>query len=109
MVYLTALLSFFVAASFYLTSDYFFPGMRIPALVWAVTAAVMPWLVFAIRDRGNLFFTGLVLMMEMGAVLVAFLGPFSFWQTFWIVAGVMAVLQALQALCEEKIFKDKVT
>jgi len=82
---------------------------RLPALVWAVATAVLPWAILASQDRDNILFTGMVLMMFASAVIVAPLVFFlivPYWTGFWIFCGMMAAMLSLQALYEH-LFLDK--
>lgn len=86
------------------------PGMLWAALIWSVCGAVAPWAVFARLDRGNVFFTGLMLMAQIGCIIAAMMNAshdLSSWETFEIIAGVMAFLSAVQAVGEDIFLKDK--
>jgi len=76
---------------------------RLPALVWTIAMAVLPWTIFAAQDRDNLLFTGMVLMMFAAAAVTTPLVFFlivPYWTGFWIFCGLMATMLSLQALYE---------
>lgn len=76
---------------------------RLPALVWTIAMAVLPWAIFATRDRDNILFTGMVFMMFAAAVVttpLVFFLVVPYWAGFWIFCGLMAAMLSLQALYE---------
>jgi hypothetical protein len=86
-----------------------YPADVIPAMVFGVTAALAPWTVLAAKDRENIFFTGLVLMAELTAVIVMCCAvPFGwkFWFSAFVFLGILTGMVLLQALYE-KIFLKK--
>jgi hypothetical protein len=72
--------------------------------VWSLAAAVMPWAVFALRDRKNTLFTMMIWMLIL-AVCVSFVvlkgHRMDFWPVFGVLFGVMSALLALQAAVEK--------
>jgi len=78
----------------------------VPGVVWGIAAGLTPWALFATRDRETVFFTGLVYMAALVAVvlfplsLVYMLDLFLVFWIYWLVLGVMVGLQALY----EKLF-----
>jgi hypothetical protein len=86
------------------------PGLLFASLVWCVCGAVTPWMVFARNDRGNIFFTGLMLMAETGCIAAALVNinhTLSLWDQFFVIGGVMALLATAQAVGEEVFLKKK--
>jgi hypothetical protein len=75
------------------------------ARVWAVCGAVAPWALFARLDRENVFFTGLVWMLEIACVCAAFSSADGFGARFWLMAGVMGALSCAQAAYEAWFLK----
>ena len=81
------------------------------ALVWALSAALTPWGFFAARDRGNVFFTGLVFMSAVVGAIVFPLAAHQKWdfsQIFWAYWLGLGALVCLQALYEKFFFKPPV-
>lgn len=78
----------------------------VPGVVWGIAAGLTPWALFATRDRETVFFTGLVYMAALVAVvlfplaLVYMLDLFLVFWIYWLALGVMVGLQALY----EKLF-----
>lgn len=80
------------------------------ALLWGVSGAALPWAVFARGDRDNVFFTGMILMLFLGALAAAGFSArmtLTFWERFGVIAGVMAALAVVQALYEKRTLKKK--
>lgn len=106
LLYLVALLSLYAVAVFYCVT-----GLPlVPAALFAIAASVAPWAILAIKDRENVFFTGLVLMTAGAGAALVFLAPAlglrSFggkYLAFFALLGGMVLLQALY----EKIFLKK--
>ena len=71
---------------------------------WSLAAAVMPWAVFALRDRKNLLFTMMVWML-LAAVCISFVAlkgrVMDFWPVFWTVFAGLSVMLALQGAAEK--------
>ncbi len=79
------------------------------AFFFGVAAGVAPFAILAAKDRDNLFFTGLVWMEKLCAVVVmllALLKGIAPWHGFWIFWCLMAAMVGAQALYE-KIFMKK--
>lgn len=77
--------------------------LRLPMLVWTISIAVLPWAIFATRDRANVLFTGIVYMMVVAALITVPSMVFyalPFWWGYGLFCGVMAALLSLQALYE---------
>lgn len=97
-------LSFAIARSYILTDA----AVAVPAVIWALAAAVTPWAFFATRDRDSVFFTGLVYMT---ALVGAFLFPLALAytltmaQVFWFYWLALGTLVGLQALYEQFLLK----
>lgn len=84
----------------------------IPMLVWTIAVTVLPWAVFATKDRDNILFTGLVLMLLAScAVVVPLLafGMLAFWQGYGALCGLMAGMLSIQALYEHFFVAKKNT
>lgn len=82
-----------------------------PALTMAygLGAAISPWALMAIKDRDNLFFTGLVWMAQLAALALMFLAVrlgWKFWDCVQFFGACMAIMLMLQSLYE-KIFMKK--
>lgn len=76
---------------------------RVPVLVWTIAIAVLPWALFAMRDRDNILFTGMVLMMFVSALVILPAMAFyavPFWTGYWMFCGLMAFMLSMQALYE---------
>lgn len=107
-VWFITLMSGYPVVSLMATGDAIHAGYKLPAIVWALAAGLTPWAFFATRDRGNVFFTGLVFM---SAVTGAVLFPLAahekwdmsrlFW-TYWLALGVFV---SIEALYEKFFFK----
>lgn len=107
-VWFVTLMAGYTFASFLLVHELAVGDTLIPALVWALSASVTPWAFFATRDRGNVFFTGLVFMTALvGAVLLplAALYGLSGKQLFWSLWLVLGALVSIEALYEKYFFK----
>jgi hypothetical protein len=106
VLYIVTLLSLYTITAFY-----FLVGTpTIPAAIYAVCSAVLPWAIFAAKDRQNIFFTGLVLMMQLSAIVLVGLNVAlrltDFTQKFWIIWGTMMFCVCVEALYE-KIMLDR--
>ena len=76
---------------------------RFPVLVWTIAIAVLPWALFALRDRDNILFTGIVYMMTVSALVSLPVMIFYAWPVvtgFWLFCGLMAAMLSLQAAYE---------
>jgi len=81
---------------------------RLPSLVWTIAIAVLPWAIFATRDRDNILFTGMVFMMLASAIVsvsLVFFFVVPFWAGYWIFCGMMAMMLSLQAMFEHFFLK----
>lgn len=106
LAYLVTLLSFYAAGVFYCVKGVPAP---LPAAVFAVTGSTAPWFILAAKDRENVFFTGLIIMMMLTALalvgLIMTVHVAAFWGqffVFWYILGAMVMLQALY----EKLFLE---
>lgn len=104
--YLVTLLAFYGAGVFYCVAGV---PATLPAAVFAVCGSTAPWFILAAKDRDNVFFTGLIVMMLLTALaLVGLILTFhvaAFWGqffVFWYILGAMVMLQALF----EKLFLE---
>ncbi len=109
-----SLLSFYAFLVMLLSQSLMLPGevTRLPALVWTIAIAVLPWAIFATRDRENILFTGMVFMMLAAATIsisLVFFLIVPFWAGYWICCGLMAVMLSLQALYEHFFIKIPAT
>ncbi|MDY0008690.1 MAG: hypothetical protein RBS08_03205 [Bdellovibrionales bacterium] len=105
-----AVLSGYTVLSFTLIQDYITadPNALVPIVIWAISAAVTPWGFFFARDRENVFFTGMVYMTALVAVIVIPLSlkyGLSGGQLFWIFWASLGTLVGLQALYEKYLHK----
>ncbi len=83
-------------------------GYLVPGVIWALAAAITPWAFFSTRDRGNVFFTGLVYMSALVGAIIFPLAAHEKWSlsqifyTYWLV---LAALVGAEALYEKFFFK----
>jgi hypothetical protein len=106
--YLVLVLSFWTEAAFDSVSLLTAAGgyLKIAGLVWALSGTVAPWAVFARNDRDNLFFTSLVLMLQVSslacaALLIADTAPAA--PVFWTSCAVLTALSCAQAFYESRL------
>lgn len=106
VLYIVTLLSLYTIAAFY----FLVGAPTLPAAIYAVCSAVAPWAIFAAKDRQNIFFTGLVLMMQLSALVLVGLNVAlrltDFTQKFLIIWGTMMFCVCIEALYE-KIMLDR--
>ena len=106
LIYLVSVLCGYTVLCFYFLAG----APEIPAAIYAVTSSVLPWAIFAAKDRDNVFFTGLVLMMQLSAIVLVTLNVAlrldDFTQKFWIIWGVMMFCVGVEALVE-RILMDR--
>ncbi len=80
------------------------------ALLWADSAALVPLLLWTNRDRGNIFIMTMVEVAQLAIVVLSAVrlldGATSFWPSFSIFGGIMALAAITQAVYEKK-FIDK--
>lgn len=85
------------------------------AIGYGVCAGVAPWAILAAKDRGNVFFTGLVLQMALAGVFYGLINvqlatmqtPITnAWHKFFVIWALMLLMAGLQLLCE-KLFPPK--
>jgi hypothetical protein len=107
VLYLITMMSFYEVLMFYFLTG----SPEKPASIYAVAAGVAPWAALARQDRDNLFFTGLILMMQVSAiVLVVFNETFrlkDFDVKFLIIWSTMVLLVTIQALYEKLVLERK--
>jgi hypothetical protein len=84
-------------------------GTQGAMLLWASTAAMLPLFLWSSHDRGNIF---IVTMVEMAQVAVLILCAvrlsgviLSFWPSFAVFGGLLALVMVTQAVYEEKFMK----
>jgi hypothetical protein len=110
VLYLITVLTAYVMLSYHLVGHYVLNRifladgvvwqMLIPAMVYGAAAGVAPWLILAAKDRDNVFFTGLVFMAEVTALVVMAAGvwqEWSFWHAtriFWLILALLMVIEA---------------
>lgn len=106
LCYLVSVLSAYTVLCFY----FLVGAPQVPAAMYAVSSAVLPWAIFAAKDRDNVFFTGLVIMMQFSALVLVALNVAlrldDFEQKFWIIWGVMMFCVGVEALVE-RIAQDR--
>ncbi len=107
MGWIVLLFSLHAAAIFALVGDFAATPLLWGMTLWAAGVTVTPWAVFAWKDRDNILFTGLVLMLLAACLLTGGLyvagAGMSFGLTFLTIGAVMVLLLSLQGLYE-KIF-----
>ena len=101
VMYLVSVLSGYTVMCFY----FLVGAWEGPAAVYAVSSSVLPWLIFAAKDRENAFFTGLVIMLQVAAIILVLLNVAvrldDFERKFWIIWGVMMTCVGIEALYEK--------
>lgn len=88
--------------------DYLLATQGWPAGVYAVAVSLGPWSFLALKDRDNLFFTGLIWMAEISAVTVVALlmvHHMSLWDAVALFAAIMTLLLLVQSLLEKLFFR----
>jgi hypothetical protein len=106
--YFAAILSVVTAAIVLNTAGHFNTHHALLTYGWSMVAPILPWAVFALRDRKNYLFIGMIWMLVLAnyASLVFFKGQeISFSGYFFSVFCLMAVMLALQAFVEKKSVK----
>ncbi|MDD9899885.1 MAG: hypothetical protein OXT65_02780 [Alphaproteobacteria bacterium] len=81
--------------------------IKIAGLVWSATITTLPWAAHARNDPGNVFITGLVIMVLLGCALISTLNFYGYADGLWSRIGVMALL--LSALLGLQAVYDKVS
>ena len=102
-LYLAALLALYQAVIFS------FVGHDMLALVFAVAASATAWLVFCLKDRGNIFFIMLVLSAQASAVIMAYIKtvfPVGLGMTFLLLFLALSALLGARALYERYFMKS---
>ncbi len=99
--YLSVLMALAGALSFHNVEGLTATSAKLPALVWAVAAGFAPWALFASKDRGNVFFTGVVFAAQLGAVIAAIAGWYGFWASFLCIGVFMIAILLAEAFYEE--------
>jgi hypothetical protein len=86
------------------------PGTQAAVLLWASTAAVLPLFLWSSQDRSNIFIITIVEMAQMGILILCAVRAWgvmlSFWPSFALFGGLLALAAFAQAVYEEK-FMDK--
>lgn len=76
------------------------------ALIWANAAALAPLLLWVSRDRDNIFMVALAELAQLALLALSlwrfFAGPGSFWGSFAVFGGLLALAALIQALYEAK-------
>jgi hypothetical protein len=102
-------MSLFTAIVFYLMAELIsHEQMRLSAATWAVSAVIATWSIFATRDRDNVFFTGLVMMLAVAASIAAWrmtLSEHGFWQIMLTIFLPFVLMLAAQGAAEKIIYK----
>lgn len=100
IAYIAAVLSAWTVLMFY----FLVGAPEVPAAMYAVASSVLPWLIFAAKDRENVFFTGQVIMLQVSALVLVALNvalrlsdPL---QKFGIIWAFMMVCAGVEALVE---------
>lgn len=108
--WLITILTAYVMTILHVTEPVLSGETLFPALIWSVSASVMPWAILALKDRDNVFFTGLVLMTQLSAI-AAFLAAFSwaldYWQTFGLFWVLMVALVLIEMAVETISFRRR--
>lgn len=109
-VWFCTVLSGYTVLSFIFVQSYLIVDatVTVPIVIWAISAAVTPWAFFFARDRENVFFTGMIYMTALVAVIVIPLSltyGLSGGQLFWLFWASLGTLVALQALYEKYLHK----
>lgn len=110
-VWFVTLMSGYPVVALLSTGDAIDAGYGKAALLWALSAGITPWAFFATRDRGNVFFTGLVYMSALAGAVIFPLAAHQAWglaQIFWSYWLALGVMVSLQALYEKYLFKPPV-
>jgi hypothetical protein len=110
-VYLITLMAAYAMVGFL-----FVVGLPWPfAIGYGVCAGVAPWAILASKDRGNVFFTGLVLQMALAGVIYGLINVqlantatplVNPWHKFFVIWALMMLMAGIQLLCE-KFFPAK--
>jgi len=113
VMWLVTLMAGYTTLSLSMAQGYFIiePAITIPAVIWAIAAAVTPWAFFATRDRESVFFTGLVYVTGLVAALLfpwALERALDMVQIFWLFWLALGALVGLQALYEKYLHKPAV-
>lgn len=97
--------------SLYVTGSIAFSTLSAAGILYGISAGIAPWALFNLKDRSNLFFTGLVLMTELAAIVFTVLnvsyGPTSFWGGLASIFGLVLLMLGLQALYERFVLLRK--
>jgi hypothetical protein len=81
------------------------------AIIFALGAGIAPWAAHARQDRENLFYTGLIIMMQVAAIVLDAVNEIfrlkDFELKFLIIWGTMLVLVGLQVVYEKMFLVKK--
>jgi len=82
------------------------PATRWAVLLWASTAAVLPLFLWSSHDRSNIFIITTVEMAQAGVLILGAVRlwgiALSFWPSFAVFGGLLALAALVQAVYEEK-------
>ncbi|MCE9507107.1 MAG: hypothetical protein K8R48_02170 [Alphaproteobacteria bacterium] len=88
------------------------PGTRWAVLLCASAAAVLPLFLWSSHDRGNIFIITMVEMAQAGILLLGAVRlwgiALSFWPSFAVFGGLLALAALIQAVYEEKVMNKPV-
>ncbi|MBI1214430.1 MAG: hypothetical protein GC185_01265 [Alphaproteobacteria bacterium] len=113
--YILALFTATAILTFYWISPAMQGDMFYVALVFGAVAAAAPWAAFALKDRQNVFFTALVLFLQIGLAVMAVAGGIvlkwplqaPMWNNAFLLFGVMVALVVLQGWHEKRHPEEK--
>jgi hypothetical protein len=108
--YILSFVTFWYVGVFeYVMQSVVLPQARFAALLWANTAALTPLLMWASRDRNNIFVMTMTEMAQVAALALTLLCLTGVVPAFWTAAaifgGILALAATLQAVYEEKFMR----
>jgi hypothetical protein len=116
LLVLSAVYLITLMAAYGMVGFLFVVGLPWPfAIGYGVCAGVAPWAILASKDRGNVFFTGLVLQMALAGVIYGLINVqlsstdtplVNPWHKFFVIWALMMTMAGIQLLCE-KFFSKK--
>lgn len=90
----TATLAAYTIFLLIMASGAFNGATLLPAVIWALSAAVLPWCILGLKDRDNSFFISLLLLMQVMSIATAVLGfqlALGWWTAFFVMWGLMSL------------------